>query len=599
MDPTHTPGASPRARQALARLHRHPVLVLHPLFFALYPLLGLYAHNLDKTPPIALIRPALVLGGGAMLVWLVLWALLRQPHRAGIITSVLVLTGLSGWSVLEFAIAWVTPRVDETANPVFYSLYALATAGGCYAIYRWRRRRPSWRYFAAGLVAFALLLPAIVEWLAAPAFGRGTAWMIAFYLLAAAIVVVYLLLRRGGFVLLTRTANWFSAALLGLSIINVAFNWEAPLLREPPELPLSLDVLEPSPDYPDIYVLTLDGYTGQDVLRNVYGYNNHPFLQSMTAKGFHVANSSFANYPSTLLSLTACMNFDYLHMLAPETARPRGDLRDVAELYHGNRLYRTLRRAGYDLIALPPGMELLEPRENVDLYMRPHDVLSEFEMVLANRTAAARTLQLWNYARHQEPLNLREVVERRRIHYVFDGLHEITQEEADRPRFVHAYVSVPGPPFLFNRRGGRADMPIENERQRTPFFQLSWPDYIRAYREQVHYANQELSQLVEAVFEQSPEPPVIVVTSTKGSGVLHPELATRPPSQTLANLTMVHIPGMTEQTQAALNGEVSLVNVFRIVLNDVFDTDLPLLDNETIWTSEDAPFSTGAEAVPE
>ncbi len=599
MDPNYTPLASPRARQALARLRRYPVLVLHPYFFALYPLLGLYAHNLDKTPPIALIRPALVLVGSAMLVWLLLWALLRQPHRAGIITSVLVLTGLSGWSVLEYAIAWVTPRVDDTANPIFFSLYALATAGGCYAIYRWRRRRPSWRHFAAGLVAFALLLPAIVEWLAAPALGRGTAWMIAFYLLAAAVVVVYLLLRRGGFVLLTRTANWFAAALLGLSIANVAFNLEAPILREPPELPAGLEAIESSPEYPDIYVLTLDGYTGQDVLRNVYGYNNHPFLQGMTAKGFHVANSSFANYPSTLLSLAACMNFDYLHTLAPETVRAGADLRDVAELYHGNRLYRTLRRAGYDLIALPPGMELLEPRGDVDLYIRPHDVLSEFEMVFANRTFAARTLQLWNYARHQEPLNLREVVERRRIHYVFDGLREIAQDESNGPRFVHAYVSMPGPPFLFDRRGGRADMPIEDARQRTPFFQLSWPDYIRAYREQVHYANQELSQFVEAVFEHSSQPPVIVVTSTKGTGVLHTELAARPPDEALANLTMVHIPGMAEETQAALDGELSLVNVFRIVLNDVFDTDLPLLDNEIIWTGEDAPFSTGAEAAGE
>ncbi len=599
MEPNYAPLASPRARQALARLRRYPVLVLHPLFFALYPLLGLYAHNLDKTPPIALVRPALILGGGAILLWFVLWALLRQPHRAGIITSVLVLTGLSGWGVLENAIEWVTPRVDETANPIFYSLYALAVASGCYAIYRWRRRRPSWRHYAAGLVAFALFLPAIVEWLAAPAFGRGTAWMIAFYLLAAAIVVVYLLLRRGGFVLLTRTANWFAGALLGLSIANVAFNWEAPLLREPPELPFSLDVLEPSPDYPDIYVLVLDGYTRQDVLRDLYGYNNHPFLQSMRDKGFHVANTSLANYPSTLLCLTACMNFDYLHTLAPEAARAQGDLRDVAELYHGNRVYRILRQAGYELIALPPGMELLEPRGEVDLYIRPHDVLSEFEMVLANRTVAARTLQLWNHARHRDPLNLREVVERRRIHYVFDGLRAIPQEEAGRPRFVHAYVSMPGPPFLFDRRGGRAEIPTEDGRQWTPFFQLSWPEYIRAYREQLHYANQELSEAVEAILEHSPEPPVIVVTSTKGMGILHPELATRPPSQTLANLTMVHIPGMTEQTQAALNGEVSLVNVFRIVLNDVFDTDLPLLDNEVVWTSEDAPFSTGEETARE
>lgn len=599
MEPNYKPSSSPRARQALARLRHYPVLVLHPLFFALYPLLGLYAHNLHKTPPIALIRPALVLGGGAMLVWLVLWAVLRQPHRAGIVTSALVLAGLSGWSVLEYVVAWVTPLVDETANPIFFLLYGLATAGGCYAIYRWRRRRPSWRYFAAGLVAFALLLPAIVEWLAAPALGRGAAWIIAFYLLGVAVVVVYLLLRRGGFVLLTRAANWFAAALLGLSIANVAFNWEAPLLRESPELPGVLDAVERSSEYPDIYVLTLDGYTRQDVLRDLYGYNNHPFLQGMAAQGFHVANSSFANYPSTLLSLAACMNFDYLHRLTPETVRARGGLRDVAELYHGNRLYRTLRRAGYDLVALPPGMELLEPRENVDLYMRPHDVLSEFEMVLANRTVAARTLQLWNYARHQEPLNLREVIERKRIHCVFDGLREIARDEANGPRFVHAYVSIPGPPFLFDRRGDRADMPIENERQRTPFFQLSWPEYIRAYREQVHYVNHELSELVEAILEHSPQPPVIVVTSAKGTGVLHPQLAAQPPEEMLANLSMVYIPDMASETEAALNGEVSLVNVFRIVLNDVFDTDLPLLDNEIVWTSEDAPFSTETEAAGE
>ena len=49
--------------------------------------------------------------------------------------------------------------------------------------------------------------------------------------------------------------------------------------------------------------MILDGYTRDDVLDEVYGFDNEPFLAGLEDRGFYVARDSYANYPATYLSL--------------------------------------------------------------------------------------------------------------------------------------------------------------------------------------------------------------------------------------------------------------------------------------------------------
>ncbi len=66
-------------------------LVFHPLLFALSPVVYLYSQNMAQTPLREVLRPALVLLSVSFFLWLVLTLLLKNAHKAGVVTSALVL----------------------------------------------------------------------------------------------------------------------------------------------------------------------------------------------------------------------------------------------------------------------------------------------------------------------------------------------------------------------------------------------------------------------------------------------------------------------------------------------------------------------------
>ena len=69
---------------------------------------------------------------------------------------------------------------------------------------------------------------------------------------------------------------------------------------------------------PNVYWLILDGYPRADVLESYFGYSNEPFLSQLVDRGFFVADSAYANYASTKLSIstTGTMNY-YLPVNQP------------------------------------------------------------------------------------------------------------------------------------------------------------------------------------------------------------------------------------------------------------------------------------------
>ena len=77
--------------------------------------------------------------------------------------------------------------------------------------------------------------------------------------------------------------------------------------------------------YPDIYLLVLDKYTGNEVLKEHFGFDNASFEEFLRSRGFVVPRSSQANYPQTPLALASMLNLDYLQDLPPELNLLRSD----------------------------------------------------------------------------------------------------------------------------------------------------------------------------------------------------------------------------------------------------------------------------------
>src|SRR3989338_4931855 len=69
---------------------------------------------------------------------------------------------------------------------------------------------------------------------------------------------------------------------------------------------------------PDIYYIMLDGYASSWSLREVYKYDNTPFLNALRDRGFFVVSKSRSNYPNTTFSLPSMLNMDYVENLTSD-----------------------------------------------------------------------------------------------------------------------------------------------------------------------------------------------------------------------------------------------------------------------------------------
>ncbi|MBN42213.1 MAG: hypothetical protein CL573_01845 [Alphaproteobacteria bacterium] len=74
----------------------------------------------------------------------------------------------------------------------------------------------------------------------------------------------------------------------------------------------------------NVYWFLLDGYARDDSLARYFNHDNQPFLDFLTARGFQIAHSAFANYDNTTLSLTSTLNITYRQL-------PNGDPPNSAE----------------------------------------------------------------------------------------------------------------------------------------------------------------------------------------------------------------------------------------------------------------------------
>ena len=63
---------------------------------------------------------------------------------------------------------------------------------------------------------------------------------------------------------------------------------------------------------PNVYYFILDGYVRQDILQNIYKFNNEQFIRNLKNKGFYIANKSKSNYKHTIPSVISTFEMEYL-----------------------------------------------------------------------------------------------------------------------------------------------------------------------------------------------------------------------------------------------------------------------------------------------
>ena len=62
---------------------------------------------------------------------------------------------------------------------------------------------------------------------------------------------------------------------------------------------------------PDVYIILLDAYPSNDVLKRDFNFDNSAFINTLEKKGFFVFDSIYSNYTKTICSLPSFLNHKY------------------------------------------------------------------------------------------------------------------------------------------------------------------------------------------------------------------------------------------------------------------------------------------------
>jgi hypothetical protein len=488
---------------------KRSLLVVHPLLFGALPVLTLWAGNIREGIPFRdVVLPLAAVIGGTLVVFAIATLLLKSAGRGGMVASILVVAFFTYGQVFSALEGTEIAGVDLGRHLVLLPLWTLLALGLVTAAARARKLVPELtsilNVVAAGLVVLNV-------------------WLVVSYQLdAGASEEEAARLSRAGFV---------------------------------GTLPTPAQVLaDKGSKLPDIYYLVFEEYAGEQTMRDVFHYDNTPFLRQLEQRGFFVPHDSTTNYPRTNFSLASSLNMEYLGFMSKEFGKESDDAAPLTNLIQYSRVVEFLKSVGYKYWHIgswwQPTARAPLADENVRL-----GGPSEFVQSLGDTTV----LQGVN----EKSFRGREYG---RIPFQFKAVAKTA--ELSGPTFVFGHFLVPHGPYVFNPDGSYVTP--EEAAARTED---------ENYVNQVEYANSQILKAVDGLMDRPvAERPVIIVQADEGPFEGQPTTWTPSLSANLSRkfpiLNAYYLPGKGD---GSVTQDATPVNTFRVVLNLYFGADLEVL----------------------
>lgn len=504
-------------------------LALHPFFFAVYPVIRYYAHNITEVDPNVILRPlAVVLLACAALVGF-FRLVMRDWQRGGLAVTLIWILFSSYGHVYSWMVRITQPRADVLA-----AVWASVLILGLWGI------------------------------------GR---------------------VMRGGAAPLTVFLNVTGGAALLLASVNIGvFAFQSLNYRRAANQtqPAALSTAPASGDLaarPDIYYIILDGYARKDVQETIYDIHEFPLHEFLAEKGFYVAEDAHSNYAYTAQSVSASLNMDYLDQLiqVDPNLNSREPLQDLIEK---SRVVQTLREQGYTIVTFESGYAPTEIQA-ADAFVRSSlpGEMNDFERGLLSGSVMILSVdRMMPVIYRQKILNRFDLLATQAAvegpKFVF--LHLTVPhppflfDEQGRPVVVTGQQDADGRDVGVNKMDGS-------------FFIGGREAYLRGYRGQLLFVNQKIMAAIDAILAQSKTRPVIILQSDHGPGA-YLDLASFEETCVGERFSILNAYYLPEEAQQDLYPDITPVNSFRLLFNHLFGAEHALLPDRSYFNVEDRPF---------
>jgi len=368
-------------------------VIIHPLLFAIFPIIFLFSHNVNRLYAEEIILPLLYAIGGAFLIWIVLGFLIKSIIKSGFIVS----TGL----VLFFSYGHIFMLLNT-----YFPMESLKDDFVSYHI--------------------ILIIPVLLL------FGLSS---------------YYFIKTKKPLNNATKITNVIAATLVVISLAGIGeyYMTESYSLNEIQNIPEenSVQVTE-SNKFPDVYYIVLDGYAGLESLQKFLNYDNSDFLDFLSQKGFHIASESFSNYQGTRFSIPSTLHMSYIQNIVDIQNIDLTEERALIGLSRDNPVFKNFKSKGFTIYSIESGSTHTTNIKDVDFRLCTYqDNLSQSEfgsMLIQTTILNPIQTKLFSHTNREK---------------ILCGFSELSNMENrnDSPKFVFAHIMLPHRPYIFGPTG--------------------------------------------------------------------------------------------------------------------------------------------------
>jgi len=506
---------------------------IHPIAFAVFPILTLLANNIREVDARVAIRPTFLSIGVVILLLMLITTLIRSSQKAALVVSHIV--------ILFFSYGHIYQMVKNTE--IFN--------------------------FVIGRHRYLVALFLVV-------------------LLSGILFIIKKIKEPGE---ITLVANLVSIGLLiypTVVLVNFSIRTQSGLrnVSEVDSISQTLQTPE-SGTLPDIYYIVLDTYTRADALEKKFSFDNSPFLNDLKELGLYVADCSRSNYTYTLGSLTSALNMNYLPHMEETLKMLDLDTDDLWILMKQSLVRTQLEEIGYITVSFETGYEWSSIKDS-DIYLATHEnpvnlqrILTPFESMLFDSTAAilfpqgkTQFIAMLGGIGDDDGQNYGSV-HRAYIEdqlFILDQLPEVSS--IPKPTFTFAHLLIPHVPYVFDANGDIwSDPGFYSGERDEPIDEWHWQV---GYTSEVQFINNRMLEIISAILENSETDPIIII---------HGDHGFRDDNR----LLIFNAYYLSEEASSKLYPHISPVNSFRLVFDSYFGTSFGLLPDVSYSLGETIP----------
>lgn len=505
--------------------------ILSPVLFALFPIVSLYSHNIGEVNLAETWRILLVVLAVSTTSQLLLWKFLRE--RSLIITPLLFL------SFASFS------QLDQLFQLLLTDYSNLTTIKQVHTI-----------FFQVNLS----------HWIA-----------IAILWLLNITCIAWIFRQKNISTQIVQFIQVFGLVLITIPLITTITTPQlAPTAIQPTNQPL---IWNSSAPLPDIYYIILDAYGRDDLLQQLFDFDNTPFIQSLEQRGFYVARQSPSNYSQTPISLSSSLNMRYINDVATAAGTDEYSRSYYLDLIQHNQVMQLARNLGYTTISFDSGTNQTNASNVSDKVIRMPFDLTPIEREYINLTPLAVINQSF-YQKIQYKLHAQK------INFNLDQIKLIAQNPA--ATFTYAHILSPHAPFIFNADGTlRINSGLFSLQPQSSG--LTKSQYSEGYTNQISYLNSRVIDIVDTILNQTNAPPIIIIQGDHGSDMtINWENPT--PEQVNERMSILNAYLFPAADPAIFSPNLSPVNSFRLLFNTYFGGEYEMLPNHRYYTTYTHPY---------